>query len=328
MSFEESLKVVTSVEGRRDFATYVPRDGISLKFLLQHFEGKKDIKDMYDLENYVLGITRPWHCSLTELLKNHPSYKDTAVVERATYFVSFAYSTELETILSALENYRQKEGGKDIFVWISIFSINQHFGRTEGEDAPVEYPKGWFKKAFKECIPALKNVLFVMSPLKKPVALQRLWCIYELYLSVSDESCNLDVIMSSEDEKYFIDNLLEDKSTGSILEYISNVNARSARSSNPDQEQKLRDQIELLDGGYSTIDKGVRDALRAWFAVTARRYIEANKEEYIKQKGRYITLIRTVALLLLELGKHEDSETLGIEALYLSVEHYGNETEQ
>ena len=326
MAFEESFKVVTSVEGRRDFATYVPRDGISLKFLLKHIAGAKDVKDMYDLENYVLGITRPWHCSLTELLKNHPSYKDTAVVERATYFISFAYSTDFETILSALEKYMLKEGGEDIFVWISIFSINQHFGRTEGEEAPVVYPKGWFKKAFKECIPAIKNVLFVMSPLAKPVALQRLWCIYELYLSVSNENCTLDVILSEEDEQYFISNLIKDKD--SILEYINGVDAESAKSSNPDQEQKLRDQIMALEDGYNTIDKSVRDALRAWFAVSANGYIEANKEEYKKQKAEYVTLLSTVGSLFSELGKHEESERISVEALFECIQAFGNESEE
>ena len=329
-TFEESLKLVKSVETRRNFATYVPRDGVSLNFLLQHLANAKlrnnknsaPINTMYDLEAYVLQLTARWHCSFTELLMEHPAHKQ-AVVDTATYFVSFAYATDLETILSALDKFRRKQRADDLFVWISILSINQHFGREEGESAAVVYPKSWFKRAFKECIPAIKNVLFVMSPLANPVALQRLWCIYELYLSVSNRICTLDVILSEEDEQYLIDNLLRDSQ--SILNYINGVNAKEAESSNPAQEQKLREQIEKIPGRYGAIDEAVRDRLREWFAHAATGYIAAKKEEYKKDRPKYIQLLRMVAKMLIESGRLDEAFPLATEDLAECRAYYGNE---
>ena len=334
-TFEESLKVVTSVESRRDFATYVPRDGVSLNFLLKHLPSaklhtrkkkrSKPIKTMYDLEAYVLELTSKWHCSFTELMKEHPEHKD-SVVDTATYFVSFAYSTDVETILSALEKYRRKLRADDIFVWISILSINQHFGRKKGEKAAVVYPKSWFKQAFKECIPAIKNVLFVMSPLGKPVALQRLWCIYELYLSVSNQICSLDVILSEEDEQYLIDNLLINSQ--SVLTYINGVNAEKATSSNREQEQKLRKQIAEIPGGYAAIDEAVRKRLREWFAHAATGYIAEKKEDYRGDRTKYIRLLRTVTKMLLEAGRLDSALSLAKEDLEECKAFYGNEHEE
>ena len=92
-AFEESLKLVKSVESRKDFATFVPRDGISLNFLFKHLVdakvGNKPVKSSYDLETCVLRHTEKWHCSFAEMLKSHPTHR-AAVVDKADYFVSFA----------------------------------------------------------------------------------------------------------------------------------------------------------------------------------------------------------------------------------------------
>ena len=334
-AFEESLKLVKSVEPRKDFATFVPRDGISLNFLLKHLAdaklaSNKAVKSSYDLEAYVLEHTVKWHCSFTEMLKSHPTHR-AAVVDNADYFVSFAYSTEFETVLSALDKFRRKRnnrGGrannrKDLFVWNSIFSVNQHFGR-KGEaklTAPVVYPKGWFKDAFEKCIPSIGNVLFVMSPLAEPVALQRLWCIYELYLTISNDKCTLDVILSEDDEQYLIDNLL--RSSQSILDYINSVNAEKATSSNPNQEDKLRQ--EIVKVGYAQIDDAVRDRLRKWFAHAATQYIADKKAEYKKDRPKYIDLLGMVAKMLQESGRLEEAFPLESERLAECQAYYGNE---
>ena len=322
MDFEESLKTVKPFQARRDFSDYVPRAGISLKFILKHLSDIPGVESMYDLEAYVLKLTQRHHCSVTELLAQHSSYQ-ISVVDTASYFVSFAYSTSYATILDALDKFMRKTGAEDIFVWISIFSINQHFGRGEQENAPVEYPKGWFKDAFEKIIPAIKNVLFVMSPLRQPVALQRLWCIYELYLTVLYPGCTLDVCLSEEDEQFFMQNLVKD--TESILEYIDKVNAQQALSSNPKQEEKLRRRIEQIDGQYETINSKVRDKLRLWFAQVAKLFIKTNKQTYQKDKARYIQLIRMVGKLFAELGRFEDAEPLKLEDLYESLGFYGSE---
>lgn len=330
VAFEQSLKLVKAVDTRSDFASYVPRDGISLDFLLQHLAdaklGSNPIQSMYDLEQYVLQQTKRWHCSFSELLRCHPSHKR-AVVDKAEFFVSFAYSTDFETILSALDKFRRKQrGAEDMFVWNSIFAVNQHFGRSKEEKltAPVIYPKGWFKDAFQQCIPSIGNVLFVMSPLEKPVALQRLWCIYELYLTILDENCTLDVILSETDEEYLISNLLV--SSESILAYISAVRAENAVSSNPDQEKKLRAQIESFAGGYSAINESIQDRLREWFAYAATQYIQDQKAEYKREDmAKYLELLGTVTKMFVEAGRFDDASPLANERLAECRTHYGNE---
>lgn len=326
LDFEESLKVVTGVTPASDFTSSVPRDGISLNFLLHHFDtgcmARESMQTIYDLEAYVLRLTSRWVCSFTELLKCHPIYKSD-VVETAEFFVSLAYSTNLETLFNALDKYRRKIGKDDIYLWISVLSVNQHFGRTEGEKhhAPVVYPSGWFKNAFKDCIDSIGHVLFVMSPLNNPVALKRVWCIFELYLTITTKQCKLDIVLSEEDEKYLIDNLIKD--TDCILDYIDSVDSESARSSNIDQEEKLRSQIKALNGGFKAIDGAVKDRLREWFAHAATEYIDAHREEYKQNLAKYISLLESVGKMLHHAGRLKQAQPLLAEALELSKSHYG-----
>ena len=329
-AFEESLKLVKAVNSRNDFESYVPRHGISLNFLLEHLADAKlegePVKDMYGIEKYVVKQTLRWECSFTELLKAHPNHNH-AVKEKAEYFVSFAYFTDFETLLDALDRFRKKKRDEeDLFVWNSIFTLNQHFGRTHDENfvAKVVYPKGWFKNAFQECIPSIGNMLFLMSPLKKPVALERLWCIYELCLAILDENCTLDVILSEEDEQELIDNLLV--SSQSVLNYINRVKAESASSLNPDQEKKLRMQIEQFPRSYAAIDEGIRDRLREWFAHAATKYIADHKEAYKEENmDKYIELLGMVAKMLAESGRVDAAFPLETERLEECKKLHGDE---
>ena len=121
---------------------------------------------------------------------------------------------------------------------------------------------------------------------------ERLRCIYDQYLSVSNKICTVDVVLSDDDEHYLIDNLLEDSQV--ILKYISSVNAKEAKeakSSNPNQEDKLRK--EIVKVGYARIDESIRDRLREWFAHAATGYIKARKEEFKSTRKTVLSTVHT-----------------------------------
>ena len=320
MSFEEQLKTVTNVSVRKDFTNYVPTHGVSLDFLLSHFADIRGVETMRQLEAYTRKVTERHHSSLAELLLSHDKFKH-AVVDTAEYFVSFAYDTKVETMMDALDRFRRKMAKKDIFVWISILTVNQHFQVKDGQAAAVVYPKTWFKNAFEKSISSIKHVLFILNPITKPIALQRLWCIYELYLAVS-KGYKLDICLSEEDENLFMEGLLQN--TESILRYIDAIDAQSA-GADPSQERKLRERIEEIPGSYRTLDTEVRDRLREWFAHSAKSFIEKRRESYQQNKSAYVRVLNMVGKLFLELGSFKEAHTVMIEALYEAVGHYGNE---
>lgn len=321
MAMDEMFKTVKPFSVRTDFTDFVPTDGVSVKFIVKHLTALTGVHTMRDLEGSVMQTTKRFSSSFTELLGNHEQFKE-SVVESADYFVSFAYDTKLETLVDGLERFRKKAEVDDIFVWISILSVNQHFGRKAGEVAPIVYPKSWFKNAFEKTISTIQNVLFILTPIKNPIALQRLWCIYELYLAEAIKGCTLDVCLSEEDEDTFIDGILQD--TTSILQYFDAIDAEKAKAS-PDQETRLRKRIEEIPGSYATLNSNVRDRLRAWFAHASTSYLEEKKATLQKDQVRYISLLTVVGKLHGELGNYKKAAKIASEALEISLEYYGEE---
>ena len=319
MALAEQLKTVKPFAARTDFTDYVPRHGLSVNFILSYLAGIDGVDSMRDVEAFTIKVTERFHCSFTELLLQHEKF-DKCVVDQAEYFVSFAYDTNLETLVDALDRFRKKKEKADVFVWISIFSVNQHFQAKEGKVAPIQYPKTWFKNAFETCIASIKNVLFILTPIRNPIALHRLWCIYELYLSVSIDGANLDVCLSEEDELTFVNGLLED--TNSILALINAIQAKNAKA-HPAQEKKLRERIEDIPGQYGALDNAVRDRLREWFAYTARRFIEVNRVQYKQDMQKYFELLTAVGTLFHDQGHYDEAEALKSEALKESMGYYG-----
>lgn len=320
MAFEDQLNAVNVFAARSDFTNYVPSHGISLEFISHHLANLDGVETMRDLEAYTRKVTERFHSSFAELLRNHDEFKS-SVAGTADYFVSFAYDTKVDIFVDALNRFRRQKKVKDLFVWISILTVNQHFLVEEGHTAAVLYPKTWFKNAFEKSIASIRKVLFILSPISKPVALQRLWCIYELYLTVS-KGYSLDVCLSELDELTFMQGLLED--TASVLKYIEAIDSRSA-AADPSQERKLRDRIEDIPGSYGTLDTEVRDKLREWFAHSAKSVLDARREDDETDKPGLINLLNIVGKLFFEMGNYEESENLRTEALYESIGHYGNE---
>lgn len=320
MDFEEKLAAVEPFQPRTDFATYVPTHGVSLN-LLQSLGDTAQLNTMEDLETYVINLTARHHCSFAELLLQHPAYCG-AVVPTAEYFVSFAYKTKFATFVDALENFRRKIEKEDITVWISILSVNQHFARGDGEAAPVQYPPSWFKNAFETSIGRINRVLFVLTPITDPLALKRLWCIYELYLAVRSKHCTLEICLSTEDQLRFVHGIMKD--TNSILKYIQAIDSKSA-GAHPDKEKNLRARIEEIPGKYYTLDNAVRNKLRNWFAYAAQAYIQARGKPTRDEMEGYIELLKVVSKLFIEMRNDKEAEPLCYQALERCLEFYGNE---
>ena len=320
MEFEEKLKTAKPVPSRKGLMEHVATHGVSLALICKDLANLNGVKTMRHLEGYVRKATHRFRCSFAELLLGHSQF-NSSVVKTADYFVSFAYDTDLKSLVDALERFRQQKGLDDIYVWISILSINQHSQVKDGKETAVQFPTSWFKNAFEESMSSIKKVLFVLSPISKPIALQRLWCIYELYLAVS-MGLSLDVCLSEEDERMFVDVLLQD--TDSIMTHIQSINSKTALA-DPAQEAKLRERIEELPGNYTALDHKVKRKLAEWLARAAKAHIEAKRAEFQQDKARFILLLHIAGTLFFILGEFQESQALRSEALYASIGHFGNE---
>ena len=278
MSVAEKLKLskllgsVKKVKAEEFSSGYFPKAGISIEFLVRYFKGSALAdKSMYELEAYVLEVTKTHRCSFNELVKSHGKLGK-SVSETADHFVSFAYGTKFSEFISALEEYGKTEKGSEKeTVWVSLFSINQQFNQER------LYPEDWFKDTFARAIPQLKSVLFIASPWNKIAAIERIWCIFELYTTFSAREAEANAVefaicLSDRDSKAYMQSLWYNKSN--VDEMLGNIRCQDATAQRKEDAEQIKGYIASLEGGFDKINESVGNELRRWFANVARRELD------------------------------------------------------
>ena len=272
LKLSKLLGSVKKVKAEEFSSGYFPKAGISIEFLVRHFKGSALAdKSMYELEAYVLEVTKTHRCSFNELVKSHGKLGK-AVSETADHFVSFAYGTKFSEFISALEEYGKTEKGSEKeTVWVSLFSINQQFNQER------LYPEDWFKDTFARAIPQLKSVLFIASPWNKIAAIERIWCIFELYTTFSAREAEANAVefaicLSDRDRKAYMQSLWYNESN--VDEMLGNIRCQDATAQRKEDVEQIKGYIASLEGGFDKINESVGNELRRWFANEARRELD------------------------------------------------------
>ena len=86
--------------------------------------------------------------------------------DKADAFVSYAWSMSLATVVDSLRGFSG-------FIWMDCFVLNQHFKHV----ITTEVLQG----VFGDALQAIGKVFIVASPWRKPVVVERIWCVFEQY---------------------------------------------------------------------------------------------------------------------------------------------------
>jgi hypothetical protein len=167
------------------------------------------------------------------------------VVKEANVFVSHAWGYNFKEVIDSLDVYFAEDikDGKEVIIWMDIFSNNQH---TIGDN---EFP--WWVENFSHLLvgdpktgsEGIGRMVLVLLPQwgenKKtkekvwqcPVALTRIWCLYEIYCStLNNGACSFDIAMKIEDQETMLALLKKDPSR-TLLSIVQSVDVNNAESS-------------------------------------------------------------------------------------------------
>ena len=135
----------------------------------------------------------------------------------ATRFVSHAWDYVFQDLLAALLAL----GVEQEYLWIGatcarclfrtthdtapacsadVFVLNQH------EAATIERPPDWWSDAFSDAVRTVGHTLLVLQPWFAPRALQRAWCLWEIFCTLQG-GIQLDVLLNPGQVEAFRDNL-------------------------------------------------------------------------------------------------------------------------
>lgn len=122
---------------------------------------------------------------VVQLLKLDPSV-EADVVKPATVFISHAWNYNfLDVVDSLYHHFQDKSLYSSTYIWLDIFSINQH-------DESVKGDFNWWNQTFKGAITQIAHTLLILSPWKDPLPLRRAWCLFEIFCTSSCSKCSFD----------------------------------------------------------------------------------------------------------------------------------------
>ncbi len=170
---------------RRDsLARYLPdKDNFlgiklsSLERFLTTFGGENFVATR-DIKGIILKETMQDKCSYCDMLRKRNSGDSS--VGKATVFVSHYWGNKITQLVAILKHHFssfETEAERDPYLWIDLFSFNQHITTNFN-----------FFGSIEAIIANINNTVMVFEAWNSPLPLTRAWCIWELYCTIDTNS--------------------------------------------------------------------------------------------------------------------------------------------
>jgi hypothetical protein len=105
------------------------------------------------------------------------------------------------------------------YIWFDVFSTSQH--------TSIDRPSSWWMDTFKNTIAKMGRLAMVLNPWDNPAALQRAWCVLELFSCASTGGCFEVAMPPAERERFLRCNRIP----GLFDKMLSQINSRDATCS-------------------------------------------------------------------------------------------------
>jgi len=246
-----------------------------------------DDKERSPGERIVDGLVKPVtdtrKCSFATHLLQEPSTRN--LVGKCNTFVSHPWSADFQVTVAALVEYEKAlpKGSTPKFYFVDYFAVNQHSPSND-------------LKQLADLVGLSDTLVLMARPWENPVALTRLWCIFEIAHAVLS-STEIEIILCPEEIKNFQHSLRTNiKDSWELLgELFKNIDSRNATASKESDIEKIGQFIENELGGFIKVDTIVADGLRNWFIRSAKALLK-NFPDDDKGSNEHAGLIWQVAL--------------------------------
>lgn len=186
----------------------------------------------------------------------------------AAYMLSYTWGYSVGDLISSLCKFCEDRAlnPRRTYIWICCLCINQHRVRelaALGETVPFEE----FQAAFGDRVRGIGKVLALMTPWTSPLYMQRIWCIFELYTSIVEDT-QLTVIMPPQEASRLCRGLA-DKSVkiDDVFKALSAVDIVKAEASVEEDRNRILKLVEETSG-FQAVNVAVAQKLQSWFSTT------------------------------------------------------------
>ncbi len=195
--------------------------------------------------NIVKGQTASRKCSYVRFLRATACYN----IRSANVYVCHAWKGNFKDMLeTVIANTRA-----DDFVWIDVFSINQHSNTIRPNNQQL-------KKLLHNTV---ETTLVVLDSYSRPLCLTRSWCLLEMYWGK-----NVEFALHPSQRKLFETQLLE--MPDMMCKSLTDVYFEQSNTTNPDDKVCIQQTIN------NPIAPKITNKLRRWLGKTGERVLTDN----------------------------------------------------
>ena len=217
--------------------------------------------------------TKQERCCYVDLVGGALTSDGHPAVGEAKFFVSHAWGYRFLDMAEAIIEWG-RTATAPAYVWLDIVSVNQH-----GEPQPP----AWWDSTFRSAVGDLGHTLLVLAPWDKPLALTRVWCLWEILCTV-DTGAELSVVLTAQERQRLTEELARD--LDNVMTTVANVDAAKADAFLEDDKERIFAAIErVLPKGFDQLNEKVKDRLKQWIFESGMRALRAmSPEEQIDSK--------------------------------------------
>jgi len=191
--------------------------------------------------------------------------KDTTqLVGPCTTFLSHPWSANFNDTVFAIQEYEKSlpAGTPKQFYFVDYFAINQHNPEDDLEKLGT---------LVKKC----GTLVLMAKPWNKPVALTRLWCIYELAHALIGKS-KVAIILPPKGKQDFQENLVNnlDNVWEFCLGLFKNIDSKNATATMEKDVRDIRTFIRKDLGGFDAVNLVVANGLRMWVQAAVLNIVD------------------------------------------------------
>lgn len=324
--------------------------GVSVSFLISDFLNEVEHRfgpgadpNYYAINNVMLfghlargfGMTCPRDgllgCSYVDSL-------DRQHAGPATVMLSWCWQYTVRTVVTALARWCERSGGdtNQTFVWQCALCNNQ-FRIQENMAQGLTEPFDVFREVFEMRVRTIGHVLALLSPYGNPIYIQRVWCIFELWVAET-YGAQIDVVLPEVEELEFWTAFCD---SGSSLQQMQRLWAvfrdlkiqdatatveadRTNILTLVDPQAKTRDDLERSPK-VAALNHLVAQKLSTWLADVVRSNVQSRLDSgWTPLPG---VLRKTTDLLTGQAGDYEGAEAILGRALH-ALEASGGDEEQ
>jgi hypothetical protein len=263
--------------------------GVSIKLLknIQKFILKRDEKRKWTtkkvIEKVIRPLTKATKSSLIQALDiknrivphNELEVVYNEVVHDSDIYVSHAWSGNFHALVEAIDNFMDVFGydPASTYFWVDLAAVNQWSRPLKR----AKKKKIWYSWVLRSIVEMHKHTLLICDPWDAPYAVNRIWCLWEVYCTLVTNS-ELSVGLSNKQ----VDDLKEEcrVRTDMVLGLVSKVDVRKGKAYYRRERKRLLELFSEEDGGIEGVNKTLNDFLQ-------KRILQQYTEYSFEYIGKY-----------------------------------------